>query len=71
MVILQDLAQFKQIYGQTGIDQLITNSTYLVAFGQANKMTADTLTALVGKTTRQKRTRNRTQKSAVRQYNHH
>lgn len=59
MVILQDLAQFKEIYGQTGIDQLITNSTYLVAFGQANKMTADTLTALVGKTTRQKRTRNR------------
>lgn len=56
MVVLQDLAQFKEKYKQEGVDQLITNCTYIVAFAQANKYTADTLTALVGKVTRQKRT---------------
>jgi type IV secretion system protein VirD4 len=55
MVVLQELSQFKEKYRQEGVDQLITNCTYLIAFTQANKYTAETLTALVGKVTRAKR----------------
>jgi type IV secretion system protein VirD4 len=56
MIVLQELAQFKEKYKQEGVDQLITNCTYLLAFTQANPYTAKTLTGLVGKTTRTKRT---------------
>lgn len=59
MIILQELAQFEAIYQKTGISQLLTNCSYIVAFNTPNRQTQETLSKLVGNTTRERKNKSR------------
>jgi type IV secretion system protein VirD4 len=59
MVILQEIAQFESIYKQTGVSQLTTNCSYIIAFNTVNRQTQETLSKLVGHTTREKKSKSR------------
>lgn len=54
--VIQDIAQVEEVYGRTGVDNLFTNSSYIVAMAQNNDATAKKLSTLVGNRTRTKKT---------------
>ena len=59
MVVLQEIAQFEAIYKQTGVSQLTTNCSSIIAFNTVNRQTQEMLTKLVGNTTRERKTKSR------------
>jgi len=59
MIVLQDLSQFKELYQDTGVDQLFTNCTYVVAFNQPKTLEQKRLSETVGQTTRRRKSVNK------------
>lgn len=59
-IVVQDFAQIEETYGRTGLQTILTNCTYTIAFQQNNAQTAELLSKLVGKKTRFKKTKSGT-----------